>query len=337
MLFSLARRAAAHLFSLVRRGVTVLMLPQRVAKIRKYVPGASAAIAGHRRPCRRPHEELPLPEILRSAALSQAAYADPPQVAADLSAICDRAAKVCTRAGALDALLAVVGPPLFVDGSPRSDAQAYVWFLPADRTAIVAFRGTKGMQDVRTDSDVRRVPFVPMCPREGAVSDGIRVHSGFWQQYVSVRVDIHAALLGLCPARVIFCGHSLGGGLATLAALDRAWPAGAGGADAGVECHTFGSPRTGNPAFSQCFRAHVPVTWRMFNANDPVPMVPITHRFEHVHGGVCIDDDCTYEYEHSDTPWFCRPLIALLGVDSEKPIADHSCGLYIDRICAHLA
>lgn len=47
--------------------------------------------------------------------------------------------------------------------------------------------------------------------------------SGFWDAYSSIREFVHRALrtaLKEHPAHVYFCGHSLGGAVATLAAFD---------------------------------------------------------------------------------------------------------------------
>jgi len=49
------------------------------------------------------------------------------------------------------------------------------------------------------------------------------VHLGFWEAYVGIRSRLHQVLFkSLCskPSRVYFTGHSLGGALAKLAALD---------------------------------------------------------------------------------------------------------------------
>ena len=49
--------------------------------------------------------------------------------------------------------------------------------------------------------------------------------SGFWEAYAVVRDDLHAIVrreLKSRPAQLYFAGHSLGGALATLAAVDCA-------------------------------------------------------------------------------------------------------------------
>ena len=56
-------------------------------------------------------------------------------------------------------------------------------------------------------------------------------------------------------------GHSLGGALATLAAVDlaraRKLPR--------LAVYTYGAPRTGNHAFARDYEATVPQTWQIIN------------------------------------------------------------------------
>jgi predicted lipase len=55
---------------------------------------------------------------------------------------------------------------------------------------------------------------------------------------------------GSTPTRVLCCGHSLGGALATLAATWASFEY----PEADVRCVTLGSPRVGNPAFVDACR-----------------------------------------------------------------------------------
>ena len=59
-------------------------------------------------------------------------------------------------------------------------------------------------------------------------------------------------------------GHSLGGALATLAAVDirKAIPE---CAHLNISCYTFGAPRTGNHAFAYDYNELVPDTWGIIN------------------------------------------------------------------------
>lgn len=75
---------------------------------------------------------------------------------------------------------------------------------------------------------------------------------------------------GAMPVRVLCCGHSLGGALATIASVWAAltYP------DADVRCVTFGSPMVGNEGFVNAWRQVVGTRLRAVHAADPVPSLP---------------------------------------------------------------
>lgn len=78
---------------------------------------------------------------------------------------------------------------------------------------------------------------------------------------------------------VTICGHSLGGALATLLALDVAvntpfFPA----------VFTYASPRTGDSQFVAVYNHAVPNTTRIANRVDLVPKLPLPPLYEHVLG-----------------------------------------------------
>lgn len=66
--------------------------------------------------------------------------------------------------------------------------------------------------------------------------------------------------------RVLVTGHSLGGALASLAALDIARYVGV--PKCSIRCYTFGAPRTGNHAFARDYNSYVPDTWHVINDQD---------------------------------------------------------------------
>jgi predicted lipase len=101
-----------------------------------------------------------------------------------------------------------------------------------------------------------------------------RVHSGFhacWHGS-SVREPVLAcirdALAARPDARVLACGHSLGGAIASLAALDAVRECGVGAHR--VACYTLGCPRVGNRAFASDYETVVPDTWHVINDQDVV-------------------------------------------------------------------
>src|SRR5262249_2029408 len=78
---------------------------------------------------------------------------------------------------------------------------------------------------------------------------------------------------------VTICGHSLGGALATLLALDVAVN--------GIffaTAYTYASPRVGDPQFVRTYNHAVPDTTRIANRLDAVPNLPFPPLYDHVLG-----------------------------------------------------
>lgn len=115
-----------------------------------------------------------------------------------------------------------------------------------------------------------------MAQKQDAVFDdleGGRVHRGFHLCYASVRPAIRDFLeMNAGKDKTIrVTGHSLGGALASLAALDIA----TGGLPyRTLEAYTFASPRVGARKWSEYYAAKSSATWRIANRKDPVTKVP---------------------------------------------------------------
>jgi triacylglycerol lipase len=137
----------------------------------------------------------------------------------------------------------------------------------------ISFAGTENNTDVKTDVNAgdSRVPPEWLRPGDPAV----RVHSGFLRVYTQLRprlLHLAKSARGGAPgmvSAVVLCGHSLGGALATLAALDLAGQSWSGGI--GLELYTFGQPQVGDGAFVKLFNSRVPHAVRVVNPFDPVP------------------------------------------------------------------
>jgi len=77
---------------------------------------------------------------------------------------------------------------------------------------------------------------------------------------------------------LVFVGHSLGGAIASIAAL---WfsPANAGALPSeltarGPKLYTFGMPRVGSYTYAKIHDQYVRDAWRITHAHDPVPHLP---------------------------------------------------------------
>lgn len=147
---------------------------------------------------------------------------------------------------------------------------------------VIAIRGTEGFLEWAHDAEFLQVP-CPFLVGAGHTEDG------FTAMYKSLRTGsdpsspaVVNALPGLATPRpvnsVTICGHSLGGALATLLALDVA--ANSGFSDPAV--YTYGSPRTGDSLFASTFDQVVKNSYRIANRVDIVPALPPPIDYEHV-------------------------------------------------------
>jgi hypothetical protein len=206
---------------------------------------------------------------------------------------------------------------------------------------VVAFRGTSSKEDILTDLAIALTELelpsrvhmdIEMSAGAGAgagleAGEGVEVHSGFNDQFLSVRDEIDGPVAQ--HDEVIFCGHSLGGALATIGSLYYAtkYP------EKSVSCVTFGSPRVGNPKFVELFDNRVKESVRFVNDNDPVPCVPTRWRFKHVKGLQWLNQD---EIQNEIKAWrFFRfvknTMLNVVGF-GYNALDDHKCDHYIEDL-----
>jgi len=192
--------------------------------------------------------------------------------------------------------------------------------LVRENTLIFVFRGTESFQDVITDLDVRRVPYLD--------NKSLLVHAGFLGQFNSLKENLLKTIEKYSGKvdKILCIGHSLGGALATLAAghfgslYNGKLP---------VTCHTFGSPRVGNVAYSEWFSKQVAIHVRVANYEDPVTQMPISFRFQHCSDALCVKKDSTVATV-PDTKWYWR--ILRFKSNCCYPVLAHSCDKYIEHM-----
>ena len=131
--------------------------------------------------------------------------------------------------------------------------------LDSPENQVLAFRGTACLRDWMTDVLVKRT----------SLMDGMKVHTGFWEAFISVMDQVLAA--GKRASKPLFItGHSLGGAMAVLAAraiVRNGWQV------AGV--YTFGGPRIGNAAFARSYDMLLGrQTFRIIDEEDIVGRLP---------------------------------------------------------------
>nr|AFW99795.1 lipase 3646 [Cohnella sp. A01] len=166
--------------------------------------------------------------------------------------------------------------------------ERFGFILESDRDIVVAFRGTSSTADWVSDALAYQIRY-PYRDKAG------QTHQGFTHIYRSARARIVSALTSLPPDKPVYvAGHSLGGALAVLCALDLAT------LDSRrlLAAYTFGAPRTGDPGFARAFNAAVRKSFRIANPYDAVAQLPPfilrmpgskkTYYYSHVRGAVVL-------------------------------------------------
>jgi predicted lipase len=143
-----------------------------------------------------------------------------------------------------------------------------------DNTLVVAFRGTEEtkLADWLTDLKFSQEIFP-----YGDASHTIKVHSGFLKAYKSVRDAVLEEARKTKYKRIICTGHSLGGAVANLYAVDISFRV----LTVDILCYTYGSPKPGNEDFGKLYDKRIPNTFRIVNGSDGVPKLP-PHGYIHV-------------------------------------------------------
>lgn len=147
---------------------------------------------------------------------------------------------------------------------------------------VIAIRGTEAIQEWINDAKFLLVT-CPFLAGAGETEDG------FTAMYKSLRTAVTpgsprvANALATLPftqpvSSVTICGHSLGGSLATLLALDVA----ANTTFNNPTVYTCASPRTGDPAFASTYNQVLKNSFRVANRLDLVPHLPSPPIYEHV-------------------------------------------------------
>lgn len=165
------------------------------------------------------------------------------------------------------------GEHLCVFDDKETDIQYYIRSI--QNTLLISFRGTDSFKDFFADIKFfkKKIPY-------GNTSSKIKVHSGFIDRYKSPQIRKNI-LSFITPkiTKVIVVGHSYGGALATLCAIDIQYNH----PHLDLEAVLFGAPRVGNKAFQKSFDKRLYKVLRVENGNDLVTKVPFKFMgFRHV-------------------------------------------------------
>lgn len=176
------------------------------------------------------------------------------------------------------------------------DDNAYAYAGKLDGKCVVGFRGTSEtwgwINDLSSAVSVDPNRYGVPCYFDG---EPCGVGYGWMLNYEHIQKDLIGNMteMGCLDMPVQLTGHSLGGTVGLLAAMDLF--------DAGfniIDIYTYGSPRVGDHRFVKAFKRDMPDTriFRVTNCKDIVPHVPPTWlHYEHIGTEVY--------YECNDPTW----------------------------------
>ncbi|NJM96153.1 MAG: lipase family protein [Phormidesmis sp. RL_2_1] len=199
-----------------------------------------------------------------------------------------------------------------------TDTQLAILEDPAQQLAVIVFRGSDAEKDWNTNlqfdqaeqewsrqekkefkEQMKAVTETVAESKDlvypdayGEPSRPVRMHSGFITAYLSVRDGIQNYVSNSSATQYHITGHSLGGALATLCAIDIQYNF---GDRVAVEAYTFGSPRVGNGAFVESYNRRIPNTWRVVNGWDAIVGVPVPWQgYRHVDTAINLERRFTW-------------------------------------------
>ncbi|MHB1393692.1 MAG: lipase family protein [Clostridia bacterium] len=148
--------------------------------------------------------------------------------------------------------------------APVKTLDFYGFIIESSDSIVISFRGSRSNPDWIADATIIQTYFPYTRIKLG-------IHSGFATIYKACRQQIMNTLGDMDSSKQLFItGHSLGGALAVLCALDAAVNT----AYNNPVMYNFGSPRVGNSTFVQAYNEVIDHSVRIVNTNDIVPLLP---------------------------------------------------------------
>ena len=196
-----------------------------------------------------------------------------------------------------------------------------------DDLAVLSFRGTEPNQFNDVVADIKAW--------HSASDVAGDVHAGFKNEldkvYPTIKSWIGTRVINK-KTQLIITGHSLGGGIATIAACRL------NALGFNVSLYTFGSPRVGDELFASTFE-NIPV-YRFVNNNDIVCKVPPYGFFHHLDGQYYFDYDGNVHYEITCWQQLKDQIKSRLKAWSKlqlfSGVYDHDINRYITKIQNHV-
>ncbi|MFE4107199.1 lipase family protein [Almyronema epifaneia] len=192
------------------------------------------------------------------------------------------------------------------DDQGITDTQVALLYEPELDQVHIVFRGSDKDIDWFNNFQLRQKVY----PYGDEESTQVRFHRGIMSAYFSVRDRLLEAVRNTATSKLIVTGHSLGGALSTVAALDIQYNI-TQHTQQPLEAYSFGSPRVGNDALVESFQRRVPLNYRFVYGWDLVTQIPrVWQGYVHV------------EQEEKLGPWFTWNIFS-------RQLRDHEIVRYI--------
>lgn len=201
----------------------------------------------------------------------------------------------------------------------ETDCQCYIT-LGINNSVFITFRGTTSLEDWKHNINTKTVKLF----------NNVKVHKGFYEQYMSVRNRIYAFIPNVYDNNIYISGHSLGGALAYVCSVDIHSTTN----NNNIEVFTIGATRPGNIEFANYFTKNIKNSIRYKNKGDIITKLPLRSKFKHVHSAICLDNGIKVK----DNKMFKTSIIRLIDtlctcIYNITALTDkHSVDLYIDNI-----
>ncbi|KAJ5746109.1 hypothetical protein N7520_011291 [Penicillium odoratum] len=146
-----------------------------------------------------------------------------------------------------------------------TDTAGFIALDETNKAIILSFRGSYSVRNWLADVDF---PYT-----NPGLCDGCEAESGFWNSWANVRDPISKILnetvADYPDYELVVVGHSLGAGIATLAAANLR-----GMGHPSIKMYAYASPRVANPALANYITAQGN-NYRFTHTDDPVPKLPL--------------------------------------------------------------
>jgi predicted lipase len=199
-----------------------------------------------------------------------------------------------------------------------ADSHFFGFVAASKDQTVISLRGTHFLSDWIGNVELALVEY-------RFRSEAGLVHIGFQAIYETLRKSITTVLSRPDgnPLPVVTVGHSLGGALATLCALDAEVARLSNGP---IKVVTFASPRVGNSDFKNAFGRNVTDCLRIANRSDLIPHLPLhlplPNTYCHVGQAAIIDGGFTLDL--GEAHGLCAGYIRGLNRTIAEPVELHA-------------